>query len=137
VTNEAKRLPGGVLDTCVIIDFHKIPDEALPISGGVATVTLAELGMGVQLATDRVERSARLTRLISAEANFDPLPFDANAARAYSNLVALVLAIGRNPKPRKFDLMIAATAVVNGLPLYTRNPDDFKGLESQLNVVPV
>ncbi|HEV2347503.1 MAG TPA: hypothetical protein VGS97_25655 [Actinocrinis sp.] len=68
----------------------------------------------------------RITRLISAEANFEPLPFDANAANAYGALVALVVALGRNPKPRKYDLMIAATAMVNGLLLYTRNVDDFK-----------
>lgn len=137
MTSESDRLPAGVLDTCVVIDFRKIPDEVLPMSAGIATVTLAELAMGVHFATDEVERSARITRLISAEANFEPLPFDTTAAHAYGNLVALMLAIGRNPKPRKYDLMIAATAMVNGLPLYTRNVDDFKGLESQLTVVGV
>ena len=137
MTSEVDRLPAGILDTCVIIDFRKIPDAALPMSASVATITLAELAMGVHFAKDGVERSTRITRLISAEANFEPLPFDATAAHAYGNLVALVLALGRNPKPRKNDLMIAATAMVNGLPLYTRNVDDFKGLESQLTVVPV
>ncbi|MBS2961642.1 type II toxin-antitoxin system VapC family toxin [Actinocrinis puniceicyclus] len=134
---EPGRLRAGLLDTCVIIDFRKIPDEVLPVSAGVSTVTLAELSAGVHLAKDGLERSARITRLISAEANFEPLPFDSVTARAYGNLVALILAIGRNPKPRKNDLMIAATAVVHGLPLYTRNVDDFKGLESQLNIVAV
>lgn len=137
MTSEPSRLSAGVLDTCVIIDFRKIPDEALPVSGNIATVTLAELAMGVHVATNSVERSVRITRLISAEANFEPLAFDATAAHAYGNLVGLMLAVGRNPKPRKNDLMIAATAIVNGLPLYTRNVDDFKGLESQLTVVPV
>jgi len=137
VTSESVRLPVGLLDTCVVIDFRKLSDEALPMSAGIATVTLAELAMGVHFAKDEIERSARITRLISAEANFEPLPFDATAAHAYGNLVALMLAIGRNPKPRKNDLMIAATAIVNGLPLYTRNVDDFKGLESQLTVVAV
>lgn len=137
MTTDSERLPAGLLDTCVIIDFLKIPQDALPASAGVSTVTLAELAMGVHFAKDGIERSARITRIISVEANFEPLPFDSVAARAYGNLVALMLAIGRSPKPRKFDLMIAATAVVNNLPLYTRNVDDFKGLESQLKVIAV
>jgi hypothetical protein len=126
-----------VLDTCVVIYLSRLPDAVLPISATVATVTLAELAAGVHATKDPVERSKRITRLLSAEANFDPLPFDANAAHAYGNLVALMLEIGRDPKPRRNDLMIAATALVNGLPLYTANTDGFRGLESLLTIVPV
>jgi predicted nucleic acid-binding protein len=127
----------GVLDTCVVIDLNSIDEERLPLSSNVSTITLAELAMGVHLAKNREARTQRITRLIAEEANFAPLPFDENAVHAYGTLVASVVAIGRNPKPRKNDLMIAATALVYKVPLYTRNPDDFKGLESQLTVISV
>jgi toxin FitB len=71
------------------------------------------------------------------EASFEPLPFDQRAATVFNTLVGLTVAIGRNPKPRKNDLMIAATAAAHGLPLYTANLDAFKGLESVLEVVEV
>lgn len=132
-----ERAARGVLDTCVVVDLADIPTEALPIKPVVSTVTVAEIAAGVQTATDPVQRSLRVTQLLMVEANLDPLEFGSDAARAYGNMVALVLAAGRNPRPRKFDLMIAATAAAHNLPLYTRNVDDFKGLESQLTVVPV
>jgi len=126
-----------MLDTCVIIDLPSISLETLPVEFVVSAISLAELASGIQMTKDPVERSLRVTRLLMAEANMTPVLFDENAASAYGNLNALVLATGRDPKLRKFDLLIAATAVVAGLPLYTRNADDFKGLESQLTVVPV
>jgi hypothetical protein len=126
-----------VVDTCVIIDLPKIPAQSLPMRPVVSAVTTAELAAGVQTAKDPLQRSLRVTHLLMIEANMDPVPFGEEAARAYGTMVALVVGAGRDPRPRKFDLMIAATAASLGLPLYTRNPDDFKGLESQLNVVPV
>jgi len=75
--------------------------------------------------------------LLGVEEDFDPVPFDSASARAYGRMVALTIAFGRNPRPRKLDLMIAATAAANDLPLYTRNPKDFEGLEAALAVVPV
>lgn len=131
------RADRGLLDTCVIVDLANIPAEALPIKPVVSAVTVAEIAAGVQTASDPVQRSLRVTQLVMVEANLDPLEFGNEAARAYGNMVALVLAVGRNPRPRKFDLMIAATAAAHNLPLYTRNVDDFKDLESQLTVVPV
>jgi predicted nucleic acid-binding protein len=71
------------------------------------------------------------------EASYDPLPFDASAARHYGHLVAQVIAAGQNPRPRRLDLMIAATARANDLPLYTRNPKDFGALHSSLVIVAV
>jgi predicted nucleic acid-binding protein len=131
------RLSRGMLDTCVIIDLPDIPPQFLPVEFVVSAVSLAELASGIHFARDPVQRSLRVTRLLMAEANMTPIAFDEKAASLYANLNALVLAAGRNPKPRKFDLLIAATAAVNRLPLFTRNADDFKGLESQLTVVPV
>ena len=137
MSDKGARSARGVLDTCVVIDLNAIDEAGLPLSSSVSTITLAELAMGVHLARNQEVRAVRLTRLIAAEANFSPLAFDENAVHAYGILVASVVAIGRNPKPRKNDLMIAATALAHQVPLYTRNPDDFKGLESQVTVIPV
>lgn len=131
------RKPRGLLDTCVIIDLEKLSREQLPLDGKVAAISVTELMLGIHLSNDPVEHSLRVNRLISVEANFDPLPFEQRASSAFNALVGLAVAVGRNPKPRKNDLMIAATAVANGLPLYTANVDDFKGLESMLEVIEV
>ena len=131
------RKPLGLLDTCVIIDLEKLSRDQLPLDGKVATISVSELMLGIHIAKSPVEHSLRVNRLISVEANFDPLPFERRATTAFNALVGLTVAIGRSPKPRKNDLMIAATAVANGLPLYTANVDDFKGLESMLEVVEV
>jgi predicted nucleic acid-binding protein len=133
----AEQYEAGVLDTSVIIDLEDLNDEILPVNATVATVTLAELGAGLHTARDPIERAARLTRLQIVEASLEPLPFDAPAARRYSSLVAMVIAAGHNPRPRRLDLMIAATAQANDLPLYTRNPRDFRALSNVMTIVPV
>ncbi len=130
----SERKPIGLLDTSTLIDIEDIPDERLPIVSEICAITVAELMLGVHMAKDPADRSARITKLLTVGANFDPLPFEDRATNACNALVGLMVAIGRNPKPRKNDLMIAATAVANGLPLYTANVDDFKGLESMLEV---
>ena len=89
------------------------------------------------MAKDPVARAARMEKLGAAVADFDPLPFDGDAAARYGTLVALTIAANRDPRPRRMDLMIAAIASVRGLPLYTRNADDFKGLEGVVVVVSV
>lgn len=127
----------GVLDTSVVIDLAWMPDDALPAESTIAAVTLAELSAGLHTTADPVERAARAGRLQRAEATWEPLPFDAGAARRYGQLVAHVIAAGRRHRPRRLDLMIAATAAENALPLFTRNPGDFRGLEPAVTVVPV
>lgn len=129
-----ERLPTGLLDTRVLIDYQAIPAESFPVESMVSAISLAELSVGVQYAKDPVERSLRVNRLLMVQT---ALPFNEDAAQVFGHLNALVLATGRNPRPRRMDLLIASTAVVAGVPLYTRNVDDFKGLESQLTVVPV
>lgn len=132
----ADRHERGVLDTSVVIDLPDIPDENLPEKATITAVTLAELSQGPHLATDDSARAARIERLQLAEREYRaPLPFDQRAARRYGTYVALVLAAGRHPRPRRLDLMIAATAAVNELPLYTRNVDDFAGLHDALTIV--
>jgi predicted nucleic acid-binding protein len=127
----------GLLDTSVVIDLDSLPDASLPAESTIAAVTLAELSAGLHTTGDPLERAARAGRLQRAEAAWEPLPFDAGVARRYGHLVALVLASGRDHRPRRMDLMIAATAAENGLPLFTRNPLDFRGLEAAVTVVPV
>lgn len=131
------RHPVGLLDTGVLIDLAAIDDAALPVHSRISTVTLAELGIGIALAQSPQVLALRTERLLEVEHSFDALDFCSSAARRFTTMAKLVVAEGRNPKPRKCDLMIAAIASVNDLPLYTRNPDDFKGLDAVLTLLPV
>lgn len=131
------RDESGVLDTCTYIDLDLIDPARLPAIPEITAITLAELHQGVAMAKDAGVRAARMEKLGAAVADFDPLPFDGDAAARYGTLVALTIAADRDPRPRRMDLMIAAVASARGLPLYTRNDADFKGLESVVTVVPV
>ncbi|MYT95958.1 MULTISPECIES: twitching motility protein PilT [unclassified Streptomyces] len=133
----AERHRVGVLDTSTYIDLDLLEPERLPALPALTAISLAELQQGVAMAGDPLVRAARMEKLGAAVADFEPLPFDADAAARYGTLVALVLAARRDPRPRRLDLMIAAIASVRELPLYTRNADDFKGLESAVTVVAV
>ncbi len=126
----------GLLDTSVVIAAG---DErglvaALPESSAISVATLAELHFGIGLAKSAAIRAARLQRLGAIEARFEALPLDADVARAYATMAHAVLAAGRKPRHRVMDLWIAATAQVHGLPIFTRNGDDFAGLDSLVRV---
>lgn len=127
----------GLLDTSVVIDHDLIAVDALPEETAIAAVTLAELAAGPHATTDDDERARRQDRLQWAAATWDPLPLDADAARIYGRIFAATKAAGRSTRPRLADLLIASTAAANGLPLYTRNPSDFAGLEEILEVVAI
>ena len=128
----------GVIDTSVVIDLESIEPVRLPLELAISAITMAELSAGPHATTDPAERARRQDRLQRAEATFDPLPVDAAAARAYGLVYAAVAAAGRKARGRRaVDLLIAATAVAAGLPLYTRNPNDFAGLSGLLEIVPV
>ncbi len=133
----AERADVGVLDTCTYIDLALIDPVRLPVIPEITAITLAELHQGVAMAKDAESRAARMEKLGAAVTDFEPLPFDSDAAARYGTLVALTIAAGRDPRPRKLDLMIAAVASTRGLPLFTRNGADFKGLHSSLTVVTV
>ena len=102
----------------------------------ISAITLAELSVGPLVATDEVERAARLAHLQQADADFDPLPFDVDAARAFGQVAASLRRSGRKASARAYDAMIAAVAIANGLPLFTCNPADFAGIDG-LAVVPI
>ncbi|WP_328608148.1 type II toxin-antitoxin system VapC family toxin [Amycolatopsis sp. NBC_00345] len=127
----------GLLDTNILILRHSIEHSRLPDVVSISAITLAELSAGPQHTGDPEERARRVAVLQQAESEFDPLPFTTEAARVYGRVVAAVLAVGRTPRRRFADLMIASTAIAWGLPLYTTNPQDFAGLDSLLQVVPV
>ncbi|MGQ0779480.1 MAG: type II toxin-antitoxin system VapC family toxin [Pseudonocardiales bacterium] len=131
------RPTSGVLDTCAYIDLDVIDPATLPAIPEITAVTLAELHQGVAMAKDTATRAARTEKLGAAVADFDSLPFDGEAAARYGTLVALAIAAGRDPRPRRMDLMIAAIASARDLPLYTRNAEDFKGLDNIVTVFPV
>ena len=122
----------------MVVDLEEIDASLLPEEVAISSVTLAELAAGPHATTDVDERARRQDRLQRVEAAFDSLPFDANAARAYGRVFAAVTATGRKARgARAVDLLIAATAVAAGLPLYTRNGRDFEALEDLLTVVVV
>jgi tRNA(fMet)-specific endonuclease VapC len=120
----------GILDTSTVIALPELDDPSvLPEEPLITSVTLAELSVGPLLAHDDSERSARQAHLQQAEADFEPLPFDAAAARAFGAVAASLRRAGRKTSARAYDAMIAAIAVANGLPVYTCNPGDFEGIE--------
>jgi tRNA(fMet)-specific endonuclease VapC len=127
----------GILDTSAVIQLGRTVDAALlPAEPLITAVTLAELSVGPLVARDEHERAARQAHLQQAEADFEPLPFDAAAARAFGRVAASLRQAGRKPAARAFDAMIAATALANQLPVYTCNPDDFAGIRD-LDVVTI
>lgn len=130
--------PRGLIDTSVLIGIEDIEPALLPDDMTIAAVTLAELAAGPHATDDPIERGRRQDRLQRTEALLQALPFDTNAARAYGRVYAAVVATGRKARGRRaMDLLIAATAIANDLPLYTRNPEDFTDLGNLVRIVTV
>ena len=134
MTGRAQR---GMLDTSAVIDLPALDPARLPVEAAIPAIVLAELGQGVAMTKSAEQVMIRSQRLADIEAAFAAIPFDREAARRYGILVALTIAANRDPRPRRIDLMIAATAAAHGLPLYTRNPDDFRGLDSAVTVIAI
>jgi predicted nucleic acid-binding protein len=133
-----RRHGRGLIDTSVVIDLEQIDAAGLPEELAVSAMTMAELAAGPHATADPAERARRQDRLQRAEATFEPLPVDGETARAYGRVYAAVAATGRKARGRRaIDLLIAATALATGLPLYTRNPDDFAGLSDMIDIVSV
>jgi predicted nucleic acid-binding protein len=128
----------GLLDTSVIVDWHDpAVIAALPDDMAISAISTAELAAGPHLATDPVEAAKRQARLQEVESTLEPIPFDGATVRSYGLVVAAVVGKGRAPRSRFADLLIAATAHANQLDLYTRNADDFTGLEKLVRVIAV
>ena len=127
----------GILDTSTLILLGRIKSiDALPSEPLITAITLAELSVGPLVATNDEERAARQAHLQQAEADFDPLPFDATAARSFGQVAASLRRAGRKPAARAYDAMIAAVALATELPVHTCNPDDFAGIDG-LTVIAV
>jgi predicted nucleic acid-binding protein len=136
----------GLLDTNVLVLRRWIDPAELPDEMAISAVTLAELSAGPHqvrpnseqdLYDEHEERARRTEALQRAESEFDPIPFDAEAARIYGRVTAAIVAAGRKPRRRIADLMIAATAIAEGLPVFTTNPADYTGLEKLIRIAPV
>lgn len=130
-------MAAGILDTSTLILLGRLTDhDSLPEEPLITAVTLAELSVGPLVARGARPRAARQAHLQQAEADFDPLPFDAAAARAFGQVAASLLRAGRKPAARAYDAMIAAIALANDLPVHTCNPADFAAIDG-LTVVAV
>lgn len=136
----------GLLDTNILILRKWIEPAGLPDEMAISAISLAELSAGPHqirrndeqdLYDEYAERARRLEVLQRAESEFDPVPFDAEAARIFGRVTSAIIAAGRKPRRRITDLMIASTAIAEGLPLYTTNPGDFTGLDALVQVIPV
>jgi predicted nucleic acid-binding protein len=137
-------MPGsrGLLDTNIIILRRYIDHALLPDESAISAVTLGELTAGIHMLTGddaevREERARRTDALARAESEFDPIPYDVAAAWIFGLLSAAVQSIGRSPRRRTADLMIAATAASRGFAVYTTNPDDFAGIDKIVTVIAV
>jgi predicted nucleic acid-binding protein len=134
---EQTRHTRGILDTSTVILLSRLDDPSvLPEEPVISAITLAELTVGPLVAASDTERAARQAHLQQAESDFDALPFDAAAARAFGRVAASLRQSGRKPAARSYDAMIAATALATALPVYTCNPEDFVGIDG-LDVVAV
>lgn len=127
----------AVVDTSIIAALKLYDPSELPDRMLITAITLGELSYGPHATDDPVKRARRVAVLQHAEATFDPIPYDQSAARLYGQICAAVRMAGRQPRKRASDLMIAATAGSNDLPLYTANPGDFMGTEGLVEVVAV
>jgi len=128
----------GILDTSTVILLGRLADpESLPDEPMITTISLAELSVGPLVTSDDQERAARLAHLQQAEADFDAIPFDSSAARAFGRVASALRSAGRKPAARAYDALIASIAIAQGVPLYTCNPRDFVDIpDLELRVVP-
>lgn len=122
----------AILDTNLLIDRWR---PRVPDLSAISVASIAELEFGVHRSPNDETRAVRLRNLAGVESEYVPIPVSAEIARAYGRCAAAVTAIGRNPRPRVWDLVIAATALTHSATLYTLNADDFLGLEGLIEIV--
>ncbi len=117
-------------------DLRHHADTGLPEEPVITAITLAELSVGPLVASDEGERAIRMAHVQQAEADFEPLPFDAAAARTFGRVAASLRNAGHKPTARAYDAMTAATAMSHDLAVHTCNPDDFAKIDA-LRIFPV
>lgn len=132
-----ERPDEGLLDTSVVVDLNVIPAEHLPTTVAICAITMAELAAGPSAATTSAERARRQEHLQRVESIFEPIPVGIEAARAHGRAHAAICAVGRTSRRRFADLLVASVALAEGIPLFTRNPADFVGLDDLIDVVAV
>jgi predicted nucleic acid-binding protein len=133
-------LPGdrALIDTSVAVALGDLDPASFSTELAISALTLAELATGPHATGDDSMRALRQLQIQAVEANVETLPFDPSCARAYGPVYAAAMSVGRKPRgTRAVDLMIAATALAHGLPLWTRNAKDLRGLEELLEIVDV
>lgn len=121
--------PAGLLDTSALIGLASLDPDTLPAQLRISAVTLAEMSVGPLVVSDAAQQAKRQAHLQMAEAKFDPLPFDTDAARAFASVSTSLRSRGRKTSARAYDAMIAATALAHGLPILTFNAKDFTGID--------
>jgi tRNA(fMet)-specific endonuclease VapC len=135
--SEPRAAVVGLLDTSTVVLLPRITDPGvLPDEPSISTITLAELSVGPLVARTDAERAARQAHVQQAEADFDPIPFDAAAARTFGRVAASLHRAGRKTSARAYDALIAAVAIANDVPVHTVNPDDFAGID-ELDLVAI
>jgi predicted nucleic acid-binding protein len=133
-----RRAARGLIDTSVVVDLERLHPDQLPRQLAISALTLAELAAGPHASSNVVERARRQDRLQRTEAAFEPLPFDGNAARAYGRIYGAVVAAGQKARgTRAVDLLIAASALSEQIPLCTRNARDFRALRDLVEILEV
>ncbi len=125
--------PLALLDTSCVIEYPRNLDE-LADTAAISTLTVAELAYGLHH-DDPLVAAAREARYREVLGDFDPIPYSAHAAHLYGAIAASVRKSGRNPRPRRIDLMLASVAAELDAVLVTRNPADFAGIGSIVNVI--
>ncbi len=133
-------MSAGLLDTSVVIDLHRYVgrEDLLPEEAFVSALTLAEIVQGPLFARSEADRRARSRIVLDAHRAFpDPLPFDSLCIPAYHSVASATIDVGRHPRRRTIDLLIAATAQAHGLPLYTQNPADVEHLAELVSIVAI
>ena len=125
----------ALLDTSCVIEY---PDhlDTLADTAAISTLTVAELAYGLHHG-DPLVAGAREARYRDVLNDFDPVPYSARAAHLYGAIAASVRNSGRNPRPRRIDLMLASVAADLGAVLLTGNPTDFAGIGNILHVIAV
>ena len=115
----------ALLDTAVLV----ADDAPAGVQAGISAASTSEFHLGVLVARDPEERVRRLQRPATVEATFGPLPVTAEIARTWGWLTAAVTLRGGNPRRRQVDLVVAATALTEHVPLLIHDLADLTIIE--------